>query len=310
MRIQKVKDYRTPQYPTKELFINKPALLSEYAPPSWKIKAAVAGALMAFAFFGGRHLLMERDNIAKKFTIIQKIGVGREIVKKLKSKVPVTNKTDAAYRIAPVFCRGNGIGFIGCIVVTPPTFIGEDSARWIIEDEFGRENIFFDNNDVRIMDEQQHCITLDLFEEEAGLGQKFYDENPGKDGKPLTIDGFNKEFNLGYIYISKNDFEDIVSNPQSGSVMEWNTKEVAMYMRDRMEKTGKLNAVVFYDPIGYIESDESDKSNDNFVREEIGNLVRQMKASKKSEELLRQQVKDFLEWAEYEGLLDKLKRAR
>ena len=52
MKIKPVKSYRDPKYPTRELFIDNPELLGEYTPFSWKTKAVVAGALMAFVFAG------------------------------------------------------------------------------------------------------------------------------------------------------------------------------------------------------------------------------------------------------------------
>lgn len=308
MKIFPIKSYKNPRYPTKELFINKPNLLSEYAPVSWKTKAAVAGALVMFVFFGGQCLLSEKGNIGKKLRIAQKFANKKDAAAKPPTRVQLPAKQDAACRVAPVFCRGDGIGVVGCIITAPPTFISENSARCIIEEEFARENIFFNINDAKIQGEKQYAVYSYGFEDnfEIGLGKKFYNENTDII-KPLIIDGFNKELNLGYVFISANDFEDMTIPGTRGSFMLWNTRELAMYMQDRLERMNKANMAIFYDPVS---SANTGGIAVNVMTLGTVGLVSEKLASMKSKELLRQQVQDFLRWAKQEGILDKMRKEK
>lgn len=309
MKIFPIKSYKNPRYPGKELFIKKPGLLEKFAPVSWKTKAAVAGALMAFVFFGGRYLLSETRNLVKLHRIAQKFSNEKDAETKPPTQVQLSAKPDAAYIVAPVFCHGDGIGAVGCIVTTPPTFISENSARCIIEEEFARENIFFDINDAKIQGEKQYSpIIYDsyFFDQELGMGKKFYKENTNIK-KPLKIDGFNKELDLGYIFISSNDYEDMTAPGFGSSVMEWNTRELAMYMQDRMERMNKTNMAIFYDPISSVDTGGLGV---NAMTLGTAGFVGEKLASMRSKELLRQQVRDFLSWAKQEGILDKLRREK
>ena len=72
-------------------------------------------------------------------------------------------------------------------------------------------------------------------------------------------------------------------------------KTTADHIRRSLTKLDKINAVVFYDPLTNT-GEFSDSDYEVCIK----------KARTKSAQQLRKQVQDFLEWAKYEGVLDKL----
>lgn len=313
MKIQKIRDYKTPSYPPKELFINKPALLSEYAPLSWKTKAAVAGALMAFVMGGcGGNNLPVKDGKAGQV----QVGTGREITstpspikvlladkvrlvetdkhEQTKEKKKVEEKTTGKSAvIAPIFAYGTGSGATGCIIMSPPSYMSEVDARRIIEDEFLKKGIRFKNHDMEFP--KIPIPKIDLSIDLTPI--------PGKNGESwnLELDGYNFDEKFGYQFVSVYDYFALSLGPKAGSILRFHPKITAEHIRKSLLEQNEISAVIFYDPV-FPDS----------YGPELGMEMNshRYKEPDQPERLLRFQVQDFLEWAKYQGLLDKLKKAK
>ena len=177
-----------------------------------------------------------------------------------------------ASNIAPIFIHGEGLGSIGCIVVSPPIFISEETARQVIIKELKKENISFDKKDVSI---------------NAIINNEY----------KLVLDGLDTKNNLGYEFISKDDAYSI--SPKHGSyssVTDYNTKAAAENIRRKLQEYDKIKVVVFYDPIIYKRTRIfSPKMHDEVEQQALN----------ESKELLRLQVKDFIAWMKKTNFLDK-----
>ncbi len=312
MKIFPIKSYKNPRYPRKELFVRKPGLLEKFAPVSWKTKAAVAGALVAFVMggCGGNSLTVKdgkagqvqraelRDNsssmgtkspVSENATSPGNDDKQRGIIKNENKQYNINyeNKIDKSAKIAPIFEYGIGVGARGCVMIAPPVFMSEDDARRVIEDEFRKQNIIISKRNI-------------LYSNEKVDTMNYYDREKPTDSRKflLELDGYSDNAKLGYQFVS---FQDFLKSHSSfgGTVVHYDIKKTAEYFRDEMWKRRKMNAAVFYDPVHYAYYSDSESYE-----------VTDKKTVDESKELLRKQVRDFLEWAKYEGVLDKIRNKK
>ena len=297
MRIKPLKTYRKPKYPTRELFIDNPELLGEYTPFSWKTKAMVAGALMAFVFAGcGKNLGSGKESL-NKAGVTQTSQVKQTTPPKKEAKKAIKEQKSVNPKTAPVFVHGDGIGATGCIVMSPPVFMSEEEARKIIEDELKTHNININTNDKEVKDAKIKAVCLSSNDEWKRIDEKKTGYKPSDLLKKLTVDGYNKKYNTGYIFVSCSDYRELIKTRDWSSVSCFYTKNMAFYIRDNLKKVNKINLVVFYDPVGSIDFSKYDFDH----IDEAGK-----KSLKESEKLLRQQVRDFISWGKKEGIFDKV----
>ena len=303
MRIKPVKSYKSPRYPTRELFIDNPELLGEYTPFSWKTKAVVAGALMAFVFAGcGKNLSSGKDSLNKAgmtqtSQVKQITPIKEENESKTSTKEEIKKQKVVNYKIAPVFVHGDGTGAAGCIVMSPPVFMSEESARKIIENELGKHNISIQTNDKEIEDVKIKAVCLSSNSDWNIIDEKAVGLKTSDLLNKLTIDGYNKKYNTGYVFVSIKDYDKLTKSQYLSTVTEWYLKNLAYYIRDNLKKANKMNAVVFYDPSVLIDFSNYDRSQRDKARK---------KSLKESKKLLRQQVRDFISWGKKEGIFDKV----
>lgn len=113
MKLQPVRGYRGPRYPTHAILQAHPELL-RLVPRRWRrnavVLAAVAGA--AALVYGCQ-----------------------------KAAVPAGPSV-----VAPLFVHGQGQGSFGCKVITPPVFLSEDEAKAVIREEAAKAGVLFAND--------------------------------------------------------------------------------------------------------------------------------------------------------------------
>jgi hypothetical protein len=135
MEIKSVNNSRQPNYPTIELFVKHPELLSRNIPNSWLKNQLVATSFAAFLFSScGTSMAQTIENIEIVDTL--KNDNSKITPQKKKADNNVTN-------VAPIFTHGKGRGSTGCIVMSPPVFISEDEAIKIILDKLKAEGSDF-----------------------------------------------------------------------------------------------------------------------------------------------------------------------
>ena len=271
MIIEPVKNYKTPAYPTIERYVYNPQEFLRHAPHSWLGNAAVWTALVAFSLNSGscarnpKHPVTQTDKKSDK-----------------KDQTQQKKQKQISF-VAPVFIHGEGISAFGCEVVAPPVIISEQDAMEIIKNEFAKHNILFEKTDKNIN------IEVNKYD---WRNNKF-----NKSAKKIEFDAYNADLDFVFEYISSDDFNQYGDDDKEyaySSVSINNYKALAEKLQKRIKKEKKLNAVVFYDPVAYL--DREDRVNLSWDEMEA-------KGKGKSKELLIQQVTDFIEWLKKEKLL-------
>ena len=299
MKISPVKFYKKPNYPTRDYFILNSAKLKDHVPVKWRKNKIITGALAVLIFGSVNN---KKDEMIKKEKIVfiknknEGINENTEII---------SRKTIPS--IAPIFIHGDGRGATGCVVMNPPVFLTEEEARQVIETELKKENIIFDKKNLKI--------------NEISFPKKWgYNEN---EADTVIMDGYSSKYNIAYEFISADDYLQFGGEWDGSTVHSYDLVKAGENLRNKMKEYGKLNTAIFYDPMMYPDNNTSKNSTyrllveyNNLLDKDIDNEENKGKElgyskyekqsknySKKSIELLKQQVRDFLEWIKKEGIL-------
>ncbi len=117
-QVRKVRRQRRPGYPTRPEVARDPELLRRHMPSAWKKSAQVTAALSLLLAAGCGN------------------GVG--------------SHEGAPVRVAPVFEHGEGRGSSGCIVTVPPAFLSEEDALRLISDELAKAGLSMPQRNVTL----------------------------------------------------------------------------------------------------------------------------------------------------------------
>ena len=301
MRVRPLSHYKSPEYPEREIFISHPEMLTGSVPLAWKRKTMVAGALAACVAGSLSNVQCTRsDKTGKAPAMANDKEPGRKAAAQKKTKA---KKIPAG--VAPVFFHGKGSGAVGCIVMNPPVFLTEDDAYQVIFEEFEKQGIVFDKKDFPVNDI--------IFDKRAAILNKKGDKAGTRitGTTSLVLDAFSTKHNLGIEYISQMDYEKLGGVVSTSSVHEIDLIEAAHRLKDKLEKHGKINAVIFYDPMVYMKSFSYKECDDEYLAAHPGDRYEELrqaqkycdskadqeykKATEKAKELLRAQVRDFLQ---------------
>lgn len=309
MKIRSLSYYKQPSYPIREMYILQPMLLNDCSPPSWGRKAMVAGALMAFVMAGCSRtdvavtpIKPETGQVRTVESIPAKEKGKMNSLQQAKEKNQTISQSQPQklkVKIAPIFVHGDGTGGVGCVAMNPPVFISEADAKRIIEDELKKSGVEIDRRKYRVEGIQIKKEHLFIDEEQQRKHQANI-LNTMNDHIPVDMEGFNSKYNLGYEYISTEDYDKVVVKHYMSTARGWNTKGIAEKVQDTLEKNDKINAVVFYEPLNSPDWSKYDAVTDDISKQM--NMARD-DGRKETESLLRQQVRDFIIWAKAEGVL-------
>jgi hypothetical protein len=185
--------------------------------------------------------------------------------------------------LAGVFEHGEGRGSFGCVAVAPPAFLSEADARQVILEEFARAGVKFQ------LDQKRHPT---LRERSSGLAYKDGKVTATeKLGEPVLLDGWDAAHNLGFEYVSHEDYMKLGGQPSMSTVQDYDFKAVARRLADEAKQDGSMRLGVFYDPMARVE----------WERDEHGNYHEPKNARGQAQ--LRAQVRDFIAWLRAEGVL-------
>jgi hypothetical protein len=108
-QVRKVRRQRRPGYPTRPEVTRDAELLRRHVPSAWKKSAQVTAVLSIMLAAGCRN--------------------------------DVVTKDPTAVQVAPVFVHGEGMGSVGCVVTAPPAFLSEEEALGVISDELAKAGL-------------------------------------------------------------------------------------------------------------------------------------------------------------------------
>jgi hypothetical protein len=286
MKIESVNNSQKPNYPTIELFVKHPELLSKNIPNSWLKNQFVVTSFAAFLLSGGCGTSTAKKNVAVE--VVDSLDINKKTSTPQKKEV----NNDIVTNIAPIFAYGEGRGAIGCLVMSPPVFISEDEAKKIIFDALRKQGILFNTTDCPEIKFTAPPIANDCYEERLldNDTTKVSDANV-----ELKMDGYNKDLNFAIQFVSREDFSKFTSDNNCwSSVQEYSTKKAAEIIREKLIADGTTNAVVFYDPI--VQADL--RKNEDWKKSE-------KEAKAEAKKLLLNQVEDFIKWLREEKIIEK-----
>jgi hypothetical protein len=272
MNLEPVRKYNEPKYPVKNMVLENPALLKT-VPGRWKDNVYVGAALST--------LLM--------FTLTSCVSKNNPGV-----DTPGGTSGEKA-AVAPIFEHGSGRGSFGCVSIAPPSFLSEEEAFQVIDEEARKYGISFTKDSLVL--------------EGVGIPETKFYSNLGKPEEKLvkgsrkgslTLDGLDSSKEIGFEFISESDYRAWkVKENMDLSVDSYDFLSTAKVLKKGLEKkNGKTTIGIFYDPMTEFSKEllkELDKIEDfkdksDFLKE-------------RSEEHLRNQVKDFLGWLKAQGIL-------
>ncbi|MDR3226571.1 MAG: hypothetical protein LBT56_02735 [Prevotellaceae bacterium] len=277
MKIEPVRYYKSPDYPTIERYVYNPREFLRHTPHSWFGNTAVWTALVAFSIGG---------NSCKDGKKPAKNGI--EIVDTHENEIQQKkNSQKRKSFVAPVFIHGEGVSAFGCVVIAPPVIISEQDAMQIIVNELNKHNIKLD-----VQTDKSINLHIKKYETTPPLKNKTQKDVV----EEMKFDGYNADLNFVVEFVSSNDCAQFADDEEYlSSVSVENYKELAKNLRNQIVKEKNLNAVVFYDPACNIETNNEESFWDNYDKYK-------KKAQKKSKKLLIQQVEDFVEWLKTEKI--------
>ena len=123
-----------------------------------------------------------------------------------------------ASRVAPLFVHGEGRGAAGCVMVNPPVFLSEDEALQVIRHEAKKAGLDFTAEAPTV---RQATVPVTS---ECGPG---WDTQK----RDLVFDGFDKEHNVAFEFVSSKHFSEWEKGGACSSVSFYNMKGAAETLR-------------------------------------------------------------------------------
>lgn len=207
--------------------------------------------------------------------------------------------------VAPVFIHGAGTGAYGCIAVTAPFFLSEEEAYEIIKSEAERYgDIAFTRKSPPVLED----VKLPESRLYSGAAEK---KGTVREGD-LCLDGADAENRIAFEFISKDDvYEWRKENEEAAATVTlYDAKGTAEKLREELVSYGPhMSLGIFYDPCNDVDMDgaldamaKAEEQGETFDWDGA-KLENEARARAKSEELLRAQVRDFLDWLKGQGVI-------
>lgn len=276
MKTKPILNYKTPNYPKIELVLSEPDVLLRNMPKTWQGNKLLVTAMISFSLSACKFQTEENVNLISNEQIINDASLKPVLQNKVNERIKDSSL------VAPIFIHGDGVGVSGCVMIAPPVYLSEEDAMKIILNELKKKGISFNDkftgDSINIKQKKVH-----------------YKNNPKKNENPVYFsdetskfypDAYNKELNMILEFVSFKDyFKFGDEEPEWSSVSDYYIKTAAEKIRNTIKKQNKYNAVIFYDPVGWGDRDES---SDWDQMEKSGR--------KKAIDSLKFQVNDFIEW--------------
>lgn len=297
MKPNPVRKYRTPAYPTRLEALADPALLREHLPAAWRLKPELAGAIA---------ILLAANACVN-------------------SSDKGTPPSAKAAIVAPIFEHGGGRATAGCMVSAPPVFLSEEEALLVITDELTSAGLKVTASNVPL--EGVKIRRREITYSEVNGVEKQKVREVSWTGKPLVVDIEDNGHRVAAEFVSVKDYFDLGGTNSHSSVQDYNLKVAAQSVAKSVGKSGHgVYFAAFYDPVTDIDMGRLPSPNppsetgvarngDASTSQTQAALADRQKAWDKawkearaaataeSRELLRQQVKDFVDWLKGQGVI-------
>ncbi|MHC5053308.1 MAG: hypothetical protein ACYTKD_01175 [Planctomycetota bacterium] len=229
--------------------------------------------------------------------------------------------------VAPIFEHGEGRGATGCVVVSPPVFLSEEEALQIITEELAANGVKMPERDLVLKGVAVSPRVYERGPEEPREKARLVEDKEA--AGPLELDATDAGGEIAVEFVSRQDYSTLGgANPGRGriaskpivnedgtisvsgggwgsSVSEYDFKDAAGWVSKAVASQGPgLYFGAFYDPMTYTERAWS-SGRKALSKEERDSLWEKAKAdaAARSRALLREQVKDFVEWLKGQGVI-------
>lgn len=227
MRLQPIRTYAQPRYPTRVEILARPELL-QAIPERWRARPAVVAVLAAIASVSCCDL-----GSSDWFSGSPSSSGG-----------PLGPKRSALAKVAPIFEHGKGVASTGGVAATRIVFLTEDEAVRIVLDEAARAGITFSPKSKTLEDVVLPITTLD--------------PDPGVLRSPkmrrrasLELDATDASHDVSFEYVSEEDRKAWDLGAGNPSTLDrYDLIGVARVVREGIDEAAPAgNYGVFYDPL-------------------------------------------------------------
>ena len=270
MRVRPVKRKPAPRYPTRDYLREHPELL-DVVPERWRNNRLVLGVLGGAVF-----LMMASDALAGD---------------------KATQQNSAA-RVAPIFNHGIGRGAFGCVVVNPPVFLTEEEARSVVADEAKKAGLTFAPDALTI--KKIRLPVTDQFDAYFG-GREAQDSKPVRVGD-LVLDGYDNKHDVAYEFVSRSDFGSWERKDYkfASSVSGYDMRGAAEAVQSGLNAAKPPAYIgVFYEPLAKAAIEDNELMRSSQIDWEKRTKV----ARELDKQMLREQVRDFIQWLKAQGVI-------
>ncbi|MFH0879326.1 MAG: hypothetical protein V2A34_06400 [Lentisphaerota bacterium] len=316
MRIQPLRSYKTPKYPTMAQAALDPDMLSKI-PRRWASSSCFA-TLMGVGLMT-KALLSQAEETeegrADKANIAQTPDRINQAQKPSAAEMAQQVKR-ATSLVAPVLAEAmeqDGRGTFGCVAINPPTFLSEDEALELIRAELEQAGLHLEEsvelNNVEAPVPEQTIFTgqrnsfMDRDRMHVRLGPTNYDFDFGDRSRSVIIE-----------YFSARDYRQWMGQSMS-TVSSYDFPELVRIASASFQKYKAGRDTIFglfFDPLAHTDipypADTSglDAQQIRMVQEERRKAGRRAYAAldEKAKEKLRQQVRYFTAFLKQKGILE------
>jgi hypothetical protein len=277
-----VRRMRSVGYPTKFEVLAHPEVLARHVPPGWLARREIAGAVGVF-------LAANAAGCGDRTTGSAPGGPGQD------------PRLEKVALVAPIFEHGRGQGegrfSLSCVAVAAPTYLPEEEALRVIGEELARAGLQMSERHVElrsviIAGREFHRGYEWISGQRAGF-------TPVKG--PLELDLRDPVRHVAVEYVCTDNFDRLGGHDENQWSMD--IKGVAASVAGEVRKQGHgLYFGAFYDPVeyygygGWARLNDEDGSGFHYEASEPEALT-------ESQRLLRQQVRDFVDWLKAQGAI-------
>jgi len=217
--------------------------------------------------------------------------------------VPTAAQRDAAAKVAPIFQHGNGIASSGGVAATRIVFITEEDALRVITDEAAKAGIHFQPS-ARALDGVPLPVTSEFqsFAQREAGNAKPQSSLPISQPGSLKLDGEDAARKIAFEFVSKDDFATWQGKDTMGStVSTYDVAGTARVLRQGLDQAVPAAGIyaVFYDPMPpFVPATKAPAPTSAADPKE-----QEAATLEKSRELIRMQVRDFIDWLKGQNAL-------
>lgn len=278
-----MKHCRFPVYPTRLEILADPDLLKRHIPPTWLSRGEMAGLLSVFLAVNGS-------------------GCSKDTPPRPSTRPAGDDLAGKAAIVAPIFEHGDGRGAVGCVVANPPVFLSEEEALQVITEELAQAGLMLSQRNTQMegvaIPPRKYEFQLDWVSGEPRSTLVVLSNK----SKPLDLDLRDPAKGVAIEFVSASDYISLGGPASGSSVQGFDFKDVAGWVGKQISEHGQATRVaLFYDPVT-----SPDWSHRNYSSRELA-MADRSKAKEQgkteSKRLLREQVKDFVDWLKGQGVI-------